>query len=101
MEKKALCFLKVVWESYGTEVWTQGLVLVRQVLCHSSRIRSPFCFKHFCNRVSTYALASLDHDPPIYASCVAGMTGAHNHVHLFIGWHGVSWTFYAWTGLQP
>jgi hypothetical protein len=30
-----------------------------------------------------YAWAGLDIDPPIYASLVAGMTGAHHHAQSF------------------
>jgi hypothetical protein len=36
----------------ATEVWIQGLGLVTQSLCHSSRTVSPFCFGYFLNRVS-------------------------------------------------
>jgi hypothetical protein len=32
-----------------------------------------------------YALASLDCNPPIYASCVFGMTGMHHHIQFIIG----------------
>jgi hypothetical protein len=31
----------------------------------------------------------LDHNPPIYASHVAGMTGMYHHTQLFIGWDRV------------
>jgi hypothetical protein len=31
-----------------------------------------------------YALASLDLDLPIYASCIAGMTVVYHHAQLFI-----------------
>jgi hypothetical protein len=31
-----------------------------------------------------YAWVGLDHNPPIYVSCVAGMTGMHHHAPLLI-----------------
>jgi hypothetical protein len=31
-----------------------------------------------------YTWASLDHDPPIYASHVARVTGAHHHIQLLL-----------------
>jgi hypothetical protein len=45
--------------------------------------------------------AGLDHDPPIYNSCVAGMTGKHYHTQLFTGWDGGLTNFFAWAGLEP
>jgi hypothetical protein len=35
-----------------------------------------------------YAQAGLYCHPPIYTSCVAGMTGTSHHAQLFIGWNG-------------
>jgi hypothetical protein len=40
-----------------------------------------------------YYQASLDCNPPINTSHVAGMTGTCHHTQLFIGWGGVSLTF--------
>jgi hypothetical protein len=31
-----------------------------------------------------YAQASLDHNLPIYVSCIAGMTGTHHHAQLLL-----------------
>jgi hypothetical protein len=45
---------------------------------HLSHLSILFCFSYFLNKVSHYALASLDHDSPVYASCIAGMTGIHH-----------------------
>jgi hypothetical protein len=39
-----------------------------------------------------FAQASLDHDPPTFTSCIAGVTGAHHHTHL-VCLDGVSLTF--------
>jgi hypothetical protein len=47
--------------SSGTRVWTQGFVLARQALYHSS----PFCSGYFRDRVSLFAQADLDQDHPI------------------------------------
>jgi hypothetical protein len=40
----------------------------------------PFCFGYFLIGFSTFAWASLRHDP-----CIAGMTGTHHHAQLFTG----------------
>jgi hypothetical protein len=32
-----------------------------------------------------YACAALDYDPPIYASCMAKVTGSHYHTQHFTG----------------
>jgi hypothetical protein len=45
---------------------------------------SPFCFNYFSNKVLPYALAGWDHHLPIYASCLAGMTGIHYHAQLLL-----------------
>jgi hypothetical protein len=42
---------------------------------------------------------SLDHDPFIYASHIAGMTGMYHHTQLFLVEMGVSLTFY-WVDLE-
>jgi hypothetical protein len=41
-----------------------------------------FLLRYFSYRISLYAQASLGHDPPIYTSCVAGMTEALHHAQL-------------------
>jgi hypothetical protein len=56
--------------------WTQGLTLFRQALDHLSHFASPFCFVYFWDIVSLYAQVGLDYNPPVCASCVAGVTGA-------------------------
>jgi hypothetical protein len=46
-----------------------------------------------------YALASLDHGPPIYASFIVDTIGVHLHTPpcpVFIRWNGISWTL--WLG---
>jgi hypothetical protein len=36
------------------------------------------------NKVSCLCLANLDLDPPIYASCIAGITDTCHHVQLLV-----------------
>jgi hypothetical protein len=38
----------------STEVWTQGLMLARQVFYNLSHFLSPFCFSYFSDRVSNF-----------------------------------------------
>jgi hypothetical protein len=45
-----------------------------------------------------FVQASVDHDPPIYASCVAGMTGAYHHAQLSV--EMASQELFAQAGLQ-
>jgi hypothetical protein len=64
---------------------------------------SPFCFGYFWDRISCFCSADLDHGPPLYASCVAGMAGAH-HCNWLLVEMGVSLTFcrgWHWTLILP
>jgi hypothetical protein len=50
---------KIFWKYHfssfdSTKVWTQGLVFVRQAVCHLSHTSGPFCFSYFFNRVSCF-----------------------------------------------
>jgi hypothetical protein len=45
------------------------------VLYHVGHVPSPFGVSYLLNRVLLLCPVSLDHDPPIYVSYVAGMTG--------------------------
>jgi hypothetical protein len=67
----------------------------RQVLYHLSHTPSflalPFFF-FFWDRVLLYVQTGLDCDPPIDASCIAKMPGAHHYTHLLLAEMGVSWT---------
>jgi hypothetical protein len=55
----------------STGDWTpfQNFSLARKALYSLSYTSTPFCFGYFWDRVSLFAQASLDHEPPIYASC--------------------------------
>jgi hypothetical protein len=43
--------------------------------CATYAVPSPFALVIFGIGAHAFAQASLQHGPPIYASCVAGMTG--------------------------
>jgi hypothetical protein len=58
--------------------------LASQVLHHLSHAHSSFCFGYFSDMVSFYARANLNHDPPIYISCLAGMTDAPLHTQILL-----------------
>jgi hypothetical protein len=58
-----------------------NLCLLRQVLYTGD---TPFCFCCSSNKVLVFALAGLDCNPPIYASCVSGMTGVQHTPNFFI-----------------
>jgi hypothetical protein len=63
------------------------------VLYHLSHTPKPFLILLFLDRVSVYAQAVLPHDPPIYASYIAGMAGMCYHVQVLLVGMGVSRTF--------
>jgi hypothetical protein len=44
-----------------------------------------FGFCYFSGMGMWFFLASLDSDPPMYASRAAGMTGVCHHTQLFLG----------------
>jgi hypothetical protein len=68
----------LVWFFDSTAVW--GLVLTRQDLYHLSHAPSPFfALGIFRIGLYIYTQASLGCDPPIYAFCLAGMTGTYHH----------------------
>jgi hypothetical protein len=69
---------------------TSGLV---QELYHLSHTPSLFTFIIFLIGSHFDVWAGLDHDSPIYASCIAGMTDMYHHTHCFIEWDRVMWTF--------
>jgi hypothetical protein len=50
----------------GTGVWIQGFGLARQVLYFLSHYASSFCSGYIWDRVSLFAKAGLDHNPPIF-----------------------------------
>jgi hypothetical protein len=43
------------------------------------------CFIYFWVGSHFYAQVDLDPDPPMYLSCIAGMTSVCHHTQLFIG----------------
>jgi hypothetical protein len=59
--------------------WTQGFVLDRRV---PSRVipPAPFALGIFQIGAHVYAQADLNGDSPIYASCIAGVTGTNHDV---------------------
>jgi hypothetical protein len=54
----------------------------------------------FCAVAHIFAHASLDHGPPIYASCLAEMKGVHHYAQL-IGLGGVSLLLSPRASLKP
>jgi hypothetical protein len=62
------------------------LVFELMILCllgRCPRDMPPALFSYFSNRVSFLRLGGLDHSPPIYASCVVGMTGTRHQCPAF------------------
>jgi hypothetical protein len=81
------CALWTIFTRMGLEtffcgsagIWTWGLMI-------ASHTTTPFCARYFFLLGShVYARASLHWDPPIYTSCIAGMTGTHHHTQFYIG----------------
>jgi hypothetical protein len=56
----------------------------RELLCHLNYASSPFALVVVIGS-HIFACASLVHDPPIYISHKAGMSGTHHHAQLFSG----------------
>jgi hypothetical protein len=49
-------------------------MLAEKALYHLDHTPSPFCFSYFLDRVSCFLCRlALDHDPPTYAFCIAGI----------------------------
>jgi hypothetical protein len=62
----------------------------------------PVLFALFC--LFVWNSLVFMRDPPIYASHIAGITGACHWVQLLIGWDGVLWSFcpgWSWTTMLP
>jgi hypothetical protein len=86
-----------LWSSYylfgGAGVWTQGLMLAREVLYHLSHTFNSFCFSYFLYRISTFCLGpTSDCDPPTYASQVTRVIITCHHIWP-VCWIGVLLTF--------
>jgi hypothetical protein len=77
----------------GVGIWTQGLVLAKKALYTWAMTPVLFALGIFQIESRVYVWAGLDWDPPIYATCVAGVTGMNHFAQLFTGWDGVSLTF--------
>jgi hypothetical protein len=65
-------------------ILTQGCKLARQALYHLSHSTSPFSVDYFWDRVSLYALAGLDSDPPNYASLLSWYDSLHQLDQSFV-----------------
>jgi hypothetical protein len=74
-------------------IWTQGFLLSSVVLSHLTHTPSILLLVIFLIAFLLFAWTGLDHDPPIYASSVAGMAGTCHHNQL-IDWDGVLLTFH-------
>jgi hypothetical protein len=61
---------------FGTGAWTQSLAQVMS--------QGLFAFVIFVIGSSVSAWAIMDHQLPIYASCIAGMTGMRHHTQLLV-----------------
>jgi hypothetical protein len=57
-------------------------VFARQALYGLSHDPVLFALGFFQIGSHIYTQVDLDRDPPIYASCSAGITGTHHHAHL-------------------
>jgi hypothetical protein len=79
---------------------THGLLLAMQACCHLSH-SAIFALLIFWIGSPVFPRVDLDCDLPIYASWVAGITGACCHTQLFIGWDGGGLTnFLPWLALN-
>jgi hypothetical protein len=59
-----------------------------------------FGFGYFSNKVSLYAQTGLDHDPPIYAFHVTGMTDVHYYIQVLLVEVRGSCELSAWAGIE-
>jgi hypothetical protein len=77
---------------------TESLLLVQQALYHLSYASNPICFTFFMGVGLCFCSGKLDCNSPIYASCMARMTGMCHHTPLLLKM-GVSLTFcLGWPG---
>jgi hypothetical protein len=66
-------------------VWTQDLILSRQVPYHLNHAPSPFCFNYFSNRVSLFCQGlTLNHDSSTYASYIAEIIDMYHYTCLVV-----------------
>jgi hypothetical protein len=70
-------------------IWTQGLLLTRQALYHLESHPQQFLL-YFLKRVSHLC---LNNSPPIYTSCITGMTVVHYSIQFLLVEMGVLPTF--------
>jgi hypothetical protein len=59
-------------------------VLARHSTTYLSHAPALFALVTLQIRSRVFVRASRDHDPPIYVSCVAGMTGVCYHDHFLL-----------------
>jgi hypothetical protein len=93
-------FFLSLFSFFSTAVWTQGLLLAKQMLYH---IPSLFGFRLFTHRVLCLTQASWHCDFSNYASLIAKITSIYHYID------GVLITFFGgsgrwgegWAGLRP
>jgi hypothetical protein len=66
-----------------TRVCTQGLMLARKAPFHLAMPPAFYPLVIFETESLVFAWVDLDLNPPIYASCIAGMTGMHHHTQFW------------------
>jgi hypothetical protein len=72
-----------VYLTGSTRIWTQGLALARQALCHLSHAPNTFCFLGiFWIGSYVYALTGLNHYP-IFAFWGVRMIDAHHQTQFY------------------
>jgi hypothetical protein len=83
--RKLLLLLLLLLLYWGLNL---GLLLARQVLCHSSHASSSFCCSNFSDMVSGFCQGpDSDHGPPTYASHLAGIIDmCHQHPGCLLTW---------------
>jgi hypothetical protein len=65
-------------------ILTRGLTLAGQEHYHLSHAPGPFCLSYFLNRVSHSCEGQPGHHPPIYASCIGGITSVCHCTQLLV-----------------
>jgi hypothetical protein len=78
-------------------IWIQGLALARQAVYHLNHVFLALCQRRFY----VYILADLDHNPPIYTSHIAGITGMYHHTQLLLVEMGILKSFHTPVHLEP